>query len=268
MELNNSKENCIILFHISTGDNFTMYALVLHYQKIYKNVYIFCLFRNKLSVNQLYEKFSNIHIILIENPNYNYCTVPNNLVEDLQKKLINYDMFLSGKNIPGWECPLNFWNSFYKDSKLDYSIRYNEEYCKINRNNKNEIELYNKLILKYSTKYIFVHDHRNIKYIHPDGRINVIIQDKQYPIFHPNINYYNDINNKYYNLWNIQFLSDNLLDYCYIIENAEEIYINDSCFSCLCPYLDLSKVKSKNIYTNLDLINYHKSFKDWNIINY
>ena len=109
-----SKENCIILFHLSTGDNFTMYALILHYQKIYKNVYIFCLFRNKLSVNQLYEKFSNIHIILIE-PNYNYGIIPNNLVINLQEKLINYDMIVSGKNIPGWECSLNFWNAFYID---------------------------------------------------------------------------------------------------------------------------------------------------------
>ena len=51
-----------------------------------------------------------------------------------------------------------------------------------------------------------------------------------------------------------------------IIENATEIHITDSAFSCLCPYLDLSKVIKKVIYTGYDCVNYHNSFKDWIII--
>ena len=53
-----------------------------------------------------------------------------------------------------------------------------------------------------------------------------------------------------------------------IIENATEIHITDSAFSCLCPYLDLSKVEKKCIYTKYDYVNYHNSFKDWIILPY
>lgn len=45
----------IYAFHISTGDNFTMYASVCHYAKIYKKVIIFALFRNRYTITQLYK---------------------------------------------------------------------------------------------------------------------------------------------------------------------------------------------------------------------
>jgi hypothetical protein len=131
----------------------------------------------------------------------------------------------------------------------------------------NELKLYNLLINKYSNNYIFVHDHRHISYNHFSVRHNVEINKEiDYPIFHPNFNYYIDnIDNKYYDLWSVNLLSDNLLDYCMIIENAKEIHISDSAFSCLCPYLNLNNVNSKNIYTCYDIKDYHTSYDNWNI---
>jgi hypothetical protein len=116
--------------------------------------------------------------------------------------------------------------------------------------------------------YIFTHDHRHVNYNHFNIRKNVIInQNNNHMIFHPNINYYNT-EHEYYNLWDMILLSDNILDYCKIIENATEIHITDSVFCCICPYLDLSNVKIKCVYTdsNYDLINYHESFSDWHVI--
>ena len=63
-------KNCIFLFHLNTGDNFTMYGAVRHLQQIYENVLIFCLYRNRHTIKQLYEKFNNIHIHVIQNKNY------------------------------------------------------------------------------------------------------------------------------------------------------------------------------------------------------
>jgi hypothetical protein len=270
------KKNCIFLFHLSTGDNFTMYAAVMNYQKIYENVYIYCLYRNILFITQLYEKYKNVHIIMLNDPNYNNCLVPENDKNDLINKIQDYDLIECGyHNNESFSYFNNnkhfyFWKSFYMQIELPYEIRYDDDYKDINRNLEKEQILYKNLIEKYGEKYIFVHDHRNVKYQHGGARKNVDLDiNKDIPIFHPNFNYYNDYpEHKYYHLWNEQlFLSDNLLDYGMIIENATEIHINDSSFSCFCPYLDLSQVKNKSIITNLDVIDYHNSFEDWTVIN-
>jgi hypothetical protein len=89
------------------------------------------------------------------------------------------------------------------------------------------------------------------------------------PVFHPNINYYSDAKNEtkyHHDLWSSEFMSDNLLDYCTLIENATEIHVSDSAFSCLMPFLDLKNVKRKCIYTNYSITYYHAEFKNWEII--
>ena len=261
---NKNYDNVFILFHLSTGDNFTMYALVRHYQEIYKKVNIFCLYRNRFFVKQLYEKFSNINIIYIDS-DYNSHMVPNEYLEKSINNISNYDIVKTGNHNPIFKKYPYFWRNFYTNIDIPYEIRY--KYNDINRNKENEENLYKSLIKKYSKNYIFVHDHRNVSYKHYDIRKNVEIdRNNEIPIFHPNWNYYNNIPHQFKNLWSSDLLSDNLLDYCTIIENAQEIHISDSAFSCLCPYLKLDSVKIKNIYTKYDLKDYHKSYNDWNII--
>jgi hypothetical protein len=263
----NTKENCMIIFHLGTGDNFTMYALVMYYQKIYENVYIFCLYRNRFTVKQLYEKFDNIHVIILD-PGYNVFRVPDEIISTYKNKINDCDLILTGISNPYWP-PKNqpFWRAFYTDINIPYEIRY--QYNDISRNNNHEIKLYNDVIGRYGSNYIFVHDHRSANYKHYDPRKNVEIdKNGELPIFHPNFNYYEDnINHKFYDLWDNKLLSDNLLDYCLLIENAKEIHITDSSFSCLCPYLNLDKIKIKCIYTNLDMVDYHKNFKNWILSN-
>ena len=266
------KKNCFIVFHLSTGDNFTMYALICHYQKIYENIYVFSLYRNQNFIKQLYEKFNNINIFIIDDPEYNICTVPEHIFNKYSENIIDYDIIKSGCHNENWYNvdQKYFWRNFYIDLGIPYEIRY--EYININRNYEREINLYNSLIKRYGDKYIFIFDHRNIKYQHICQRKNIDININDYneiPIFHPNFNFYTTIDNhKFLNLWNNDLMSDNILDYGIIIENANEIIINDSSFSCLCPYLNLSQVKKKVIYTNFDYKDYHNSFNNWTIINY
>ena len=261
-------DNLFLLFHLSTGDNFTMYAMVLHYQKIYKNVYIFCLYRNHEFITQLYAPYKNIHIFKINDPSYNACVVSRDFFKQCSSDIKNYDTIATGFMNSKWtkEGFKNFYMKFYEHIGLDYNIRYLPEYSKINRNIQIESQLYEELIKIYGKTYIFVHDHRNYIYHHKNIRPNVIVNTDM-PIFHPNYNYYNDYpKHKYYSLWNNKFYINNLLNYCTIIENATEIHISDSSFSCLCPYLDLTKVKNKCVYTTLDMKEYHSSFNDWNIV--
>ena len=55
-------KNCIFAYHMGAGDGFTMYAAVMHYQKIYDEVNIFCLHRYRHTFAQLYEPYPNVKV--------------------------------------------------------------------------------------------------------------------------------------------------------------------------------------------------------------
>jgi hypothetical protein len=257
-------ENCIFPFHLSTGDNFTMYAAVRHFQKIYKNVFIFCLHRNRHTVMQLYQPYDNVKILIMDE-NYNCFLTPANLIEECKSKIKPHVVLATGFHAPNFDASTEFWIRFYDQINLPYSMRY--DYEDINRNKERETNLHNSIVSKYGEKYIFLHDHRHINYRHYHERSNVHV-DSELPVFHPNFNYYSDLaNNCHHHLWSSEFLSDNLLDYCTLIENATEIHISDSAFSCLMPFLDLKNVKKKCIYTSHDMISYHNEYtNNWEIV--
>ena len=260
-----SDKNCIFLFHLSTGDNFTMYAAVRHFQKLYTNVYIFCLHRNRHTVTQLYEPYANVHI-LISDETYNHHLAPSNLITQCKSQIKNCVVLASGNYDPTFDGNNRFWEQFYTQLRVPYSIRYQNE--DIHRNNERELRLYNSIVSMYGKNYIFLHDHRNIAYIHYDIRPNVHVKS-DLPVFHPNVNYYSDVKNQtnsHHDLWSSEFMSDNVLDYCTLIENATEIHVSDSAFSCLMPFLDLKNVKRKCVYTCLDVVSYHAEFKNWEIL--
>lgn len=272
--------NCVIISHLSTGDCITMYACISYYSSIYKNIYIFSLERNQKFIKQLY-KDTNIIITIIPEKEHlkqklHYSTPLTYIKKYLSLENNQYDLIKTGnsfredaKIIPEWSKMKNigeFWRKFYYQAGLDYSIRY--KYTDLNRDTLREIDFYNKIIEKYGQKYIFVHDHRHITYKHK-GRQSLIdlnIINSDLPVFHPNINIYEkNSNHKFTNLWSEDLISDNLLDYCMLIEKAEKINIIDSVFICLAPYLDLSRVKDKRVKSKLNLKDYDKRLSDWKI---
>ena len=276
------KNNCVILYHLFTGDCLTMYACIRYYLEEYKQVYIFCLKRCSKFINQLYDKHSNINIIVLPDDyekNKMYYIVPINNISKYLPDIKDYDLIKTGNSfnedghiIPEWDKMTylgEFWRKFYFQANLDYSIR--NKYLHINRNCLRELELYNKIIKIYGKNYIFIQDHHHISYSHKGRMVHLnkecIINDN-IPIFHPNANFYNEYkNHKFYNLWNKELISDNFLDYCMVLEKAHGIYMMDSSFSNLCAYLDLSNVKFKKLQTKLDYIDYHPmgDFDTWEI---
>lgn len=274
LDLREFKE-CAILFHQSTGDIFTSYPIVVHYStlNIFEKIHIFTLHRNRHTTFQLFEKYSNVVIHELDDT-YNKHTVP--LDNFLKIKNSNmYCFLLGGHDGYASHCGNNyfksnatdvFYKNFYNYANLDYSIKY--KYKQLNRNIERETHFYNIIKSRYGHKYIFTHDHRSYVYRHYDTRPNVYVNSQsEFPIFHPNINYYEyDSNHNYYNLWP-QIISNNLLDYCLIIENASEIYISDSCFSCLIPYLNLN-ASHKVIFTNLNMVDYDSCYETWNILHW
>jgi hypothetical protein len=197
--------------------------------------------------------------------NYNCFLTPANLIEECKSKIKPHVVLATGFHAPNFDASTEFWIRFYDQINLPYSMRY--DYEDINRNKERETNLHNSIVSKYGEKYIFLHDHRHINYRHYHERSNVHV-DSELPVFHPNFNYYSDLaNNCHHHLWSSEFLSDNLLDYCTLIENATEIHISDSAFSCLMPFLDLKNVKKKCIYTSHDMISYHNEYtNNWEIV--
>lgn len=267
---------CIFLFHLHTGDNFTFYGAVRHLQKMYRDVYIFCLYRNRHTIMQLYQPYDNVHII-ISDENHRDHLAPISLVNQLISKINNdFNLFITGMYDRNFNHKNHFWEECYNVLGLSYKIRY--DYEDINRNKERELNLYNLIVSKYGEKYIFLHDHRSVKNKHHCDRGNVYVES-ELPVFHPNMNYYSvsligslalppppPENNCNYHLWSSEFSTDNLLDYCTLIENATEIHIGDSSFSCLMPFLDLKNVKKKCIHTSLDMPNYHNEYANWEIV--
>lgn len=258
------EKNLLLIFNLGTGDNFTMYGMILHFVNEYKSVHILCLHRNYKMLEQLYENMPIIIHKLNENHNSAFAGIDN--IEKHKKLIDNCDtLIVGGSNCSYATARGDFYEKFYYQAGLDYKIRY--DYPNINRKKDIELNFYNKVIEKYGKEYIFLHDHRNKFYKHYDCRKNVNINSKLV-IFHPNYNYYEDNKeNEYYDKWDETLYSDNILDYCTVMENATEIHISDSAFSAICPFLCLDNVKIKCVYTNIaDLCNYHESFKKWNIV--
>jgi len=270
-------KTCFFLCHFSTGDCLTMYPAILKYASIYESIVIFSLARNEQMMKQLYDPFWRVRVIILPSnyPNgekYHYY-LPETLIKKFCPNLEDFDIVKTGNSfnenndiIPEWNN-LNHigdsWRKFYHQANIPYEHKLAVKY--INRNEQRENEFYNLITNSYGHKYIFFQDHRHYNYNH-QGRyreLNLNINNKNIPIFHPNFNYYQNEESSNKNLWSPILISNNLLDYCKVLENAEEIHIIDSSFSCLCAYLNLSKVKVKVIYTPLDYESYDPCFKDW-----
>jgi hypothetical protein len=139
----------------------------------------------------MYEKYNNINIFVIENPEYNSHMISDNIFNKYSENIKDYDIIKCGHHSDIWNHINNniFWKHFYIDIGIPYEIRY--EYMNINRNYEREINLYNSLIKRYGEKYIFIFDHRNIKYEHYNKRKNIDINYyHEIPVFHPNFNFY------------------------------------------------------------------------------
>lgn len=232
------KHNLLLLTPITINDIFILYPMVQYYSKIYTDIYIFTTYKNHFMMNQIYEYHNNIHIIKINDPSY-YGPISKTIFNEYTKQLDlnNFNVIKTGHTSELWDVEYN--EHLYSLIGLDPNIINDKQYLRINRNEQREDELYDKVISIYGDKYIFAYND-NHKNINNDN-------DNDLPILYPKYNYYND-NHKYYKYWDETLNVTNILDYCKIIENAEEIHISDHAIGHLIPYLDLTKVINKCIY--------------------
>lgn len=251
---------CIIIGHLSLNELFIINGIVNYYSTIYDKVYLLCKQKDFETINQL---FLDNNLIIPFGINFNQNILPNN--HHIFSEYSNLDIIRIGYNNSNWNLLKSshiigntsylYFKTFYTQLNLDYHIRY--QYEKINRNYYSEELFYLEVMKNYNNRYKFIH-----------GIIdNDIIENntENILIFNPFINFYNKYS-KFNNLWTGK-VSNNMLDYCTILEKADEIHLSYDFFLSLCMLLNLSKVKKKYVYTNITYIkDYHINMKDWIII--
>lgn len=267
--------NAVIVCHQGIGDIITMSGAIVYLKQFYKKIYLICKNKNLKHIKSFFQNY-DIDFISI-NSNLEF--------KETETIVINYynntsnDIFISG------EC-FNYLKKYkrisidideYHNKEIDKQYAYNKKvyiytlfsdfYNDYNLSidiyfdyfvfvsNENSRKLYN-LISNYYIIFIQLQSSNNKnlnitnllkKYLDNDNAI-LICNDK---------NLYNEKSKKY----NIckKFVMNDLINYYDTIINANEIYVIDSCFSCIVyPLLITKKLKTNKVEiidrTNVDTL--------------
>lgn len=223
-----------LLSHLGLGDMFTMNGAVRYLSLFYDEIIILSQAQHINTVSNIYKDDQRIKIVDIESEKFTDT---------------NYQQIMKKYRDNGYECrgcgvydgqttyvdlqKCIFYIKFYIDLGLDFKIF--REYAYIYRDHEAESQLYSDTVKE--AKYIFSHEKNNWPCIQSD--LTVYKPQPEIPLLH----------------------------YCKIMENAAELHLIDSSFSCLAVKLNL-KAKRKVIYTkNYTAEYYSEYFKDWEIIN-
>lgn len=255
-------KKAFILHHLGMGDMITMNGAVREISTYYDVVTIVCKKRYEKSTRQMYSDDKSIQLFIIEDEQEeNLLSNNHELVKtmfpDTDLYFVGVHKYKNNLILTPWKNNNNsnkfFFQNFYKDLNLDFNNRKKYEY--INRNLKKEKELYN-LVIKYNKNYIFVHDDAS------NYKIELKFIENNILVFNPNKNFYQN-SHPYYELWEtINHNNLNLIDYSYLIENANELHLVDSAFYCLASCLNLENVEKKCVYSREqnNKIEFHKDY--------
>lgn len=143
--------------------------------------------------------------------NINFLIGDDNFAEKnvLNKNIIKIGFDKLNRNI-------KFDRSFYEQVQMDFSKRWDNFYFKRDLNRESSIFKYYSI---EENNYVFLHDDidRSFKIPNINKELNIIRPEKN--------------------------LTDNIFDYCYLIENAREIYCIDSSFKLLADSINLKTDK-------------------------
>lgn len=243
-----------VLSHNGLGDNITMIGAINFLSQHYKKIYFLCKDKYASNVKLLINK-KNVTIVPFDHKNeFSSCknildNVYSNNSTDIFvcgchksycKSKITNSSILNYKKNNKYSIKWKHIENFYKDMNLDLNIYYN--YFDINSTEKS-------MVLYYKIKdknIIFCHTQSSTKTISLPENIKKNIHNDKYIIICANENIYNE-NHKYFNLAN-KFVNIPLQNYIDVIKNACEIFIIDSCFSCIIhPLSVVNKLNTKKI---------------------
>lgn len=242
-------KECLVSSHCGLGDSINMIPAVRYlltkYDKIYLTVKNIFLENIKLFYNDVLDKVS---LIPLNSPPLEYHELSNLLL-----KYNNIDMYIGGlhfdrlgKGLSSIHYPnIYIPRGFYNDMNLSYEELYLSKKWFIYSS------FVDKNILEKCKKYniIFIHKETST---HNTSLIYDKIKDKinlnETLIIDESTNYYDiNMNSEKYELAQY-FIKKPIIYYIEILKEAKEIYITDSCFSCLCLQLPNLNAQIKEIY--------------------
>jgi hypothetical protein len=242
------------LSHNGLGDNITSISAINFLLNYYEIIYFLCkdiyqnnvklLFLNKSVIvvpfNPL-NKVKEFKNILGNAYNENNDVFICGCQKSYFKSIITHPELINYKNLTNnYTIDYPFIENFYKDINLDLSIYYEYfdiESTDISKKYYEDIKEYN---------IIFMHTKSSNKEINLDNIVNKYIDNSSYIIIccNKNVYYKNDLK---YNIAN-NYINIPIVYYIDIIKNSKEIYVVNSCFSCIVyPLNKTNRLKAINV---------------------
>ncbi len=234
-------KKAFIFPHIGCGDMFTFISAIRYLSFfVYDEIQIVVNLKFLQTAKQIYSDdpsisfypISNVHLL---SPQFGNKSMNRKIIldhctkEDMTPLLIGMHSFDFNHDWAKFTA-YPFYRKFYEELNVPFTVF--NELTYFNRNPEKELEVFRKAIPEaYRENYIFVHN------------VNVlslpIEQTSNEPfLYDPN----KQITFKYE--WS-GVLSNNLIDYSLLLENASEIHIMDSSFSCLARILSLPSFSAR-----------------------
>lgn len=222
-----------IYHHLGLGDHIILNGFVRNVSKNHKKIYLFVKEQNYHSVAFMYRDLGNIAFIIVKNDD--------DAISYINEKRIKNIIKIGFEKLDTKACL--FDEAFYNQCGLEFSCRWSNFY--IQRDINREKKIFEKYFIK-EKEYVFIHDDK----------------DRGYEI---NKDYLNSKNLKI--ITPLRGITNNIFDYCYILENAYEIHCMDSSFKLLTDSLN---PYSKKLYYHIYVRgrdNNHKSSSKLSWIN-
>jgi len=222
-----------IYTHLGLGDHVICNGLVRTLINNDENYTMFVKSHNLVSVKFMYRDLSNLEFI--EGDDF--------FVNDFltKNKITNENLIVAG--FYTHSDSKEFDDSFYLQNNVSFEKRWTN--FKVNRDLSSEIKLFEKYGLK-KNEYVFIHDDSDRGFNIDESHII----NKTLPIIRPNKGF-----------------TENIFDYCYLMENSIESHFIDSSFRLI---FDSLKLRETNIFYHINLLNGNiKDFtKSQSILNY
>ena len=225
-------KEAFVLTHLGLGDIITSIGAVRYLSTLFDKVTVVCKNKNYENVVNFYSDDTNISIFPVKNdrdisPRYGYP------IDKFKEIVKGKTLFLGGFHMPDKKiAPLtNVPFNFYKDFGLNPQIF--RDYFHIPQLESSK-KLYEE-VKKY--KYVFIHN------VSGNGKVFEIsnISDNDLLVINPDYNVYSK-DHKFFDIAE-KFVYKPIIHYTKLIENADSIYLADSCFFCLALNLKIKTEK-------------------------
>lgn len=215
----------LIYQHLGLGDHIICNGLVRNIIKNDKTYKMFVFNKYYESVSFMFSDVENLSFIPINSDG----EVGNFINEHKNLELIKI-----GTTIEFFTGPFDtqFDEMFYNQHNIPFNKRWDD--FKVIRDEKREYNLFKKYFIN-ENEYIFIHDDIERNFHLREENIDI----STYKVVRPNISF-----------------SNNIFDYCYLMENAKECHFIDSSFKVL---FDSISKRETNIFHHLNLKYGHRS---------